>query len=615
MPVMATRQLAALRGMLVLMAGLTAGGWVMSGLKLLRWDWLLLVPGLVAALWVARRAAGSWRELLHESIEPFASWPLALVGGLVLVSAQFHGPVMLDSLTYRLPRLLLWNQDGFIHYYPTADERLNYLPHVWTLCTLPLVQIAGVSAAWFWSFASWLACQMVFFGWAVGVSESAARARQLSFLASTSTFALLQAGEPANDLPAAALVILSLHFIRLFEQERAPQLIVWSALALCLAAGVKSHFATLGLPFGLWFLLAPSRPWQVFRWRWLPLLLPLWLICSPLPSFVLNARAYGHWLGPAKDKSYQGTGPGWNVLLGTPLMAWQLVQPAVNPLAFVLNGQFERSQTLAQAKAIAPRFDLRMAPINMVDNASLGFLTSLLLAAGVVLAGWKQPALLKSWRGWALAAGLFGFVASVSQFLPGAIGRSFCGFIFLAFPLALAGWARFSTRACQWAVAACLVGSLLILVSDPSRPLWPAEWVHRQLERTGHRNLAEKMAPYLEIPTRTRVARELVELIPPEEPVLLGLIAEDRPILPLMWPARHYRVVLLNEQATLADLQATHSNYVLVSGGAREFYPELCQYLAASGQYEPVKAQDYVSKLLRGPETWTLYHRKTPPGG
>src|SRR5258706_9278904 len=116
---------------------------------------------------------------------------------------------MLDSLTYRLPRIWLWLQEGRVHHVLSAEPRLNYMPQVWELATVPLIQIAGDRLVWFWTFASWIVLYLVAYDWALDVSNEVKKSQKMAFIASTSAFAVLQAGSSATDLFATALVVSS----------------------------------------------------------------------------------------------------------------------------------------------------------------------------------------------------------------------------------------------------------------------------------------------------------------------------------------------------------------------------------------------------------------------
>ena len=416
--------MAFLRAFVFLIACLAIMGWGLSWWHWLDWLGWLSVAGFLAAVVLACRWAGSGANLLKGIGEPLAFWPFILVGGLALVAALIYPPTMLDALTYRLPRILLWLQENHIRHFSTANDRLNYMPQAWGLVTLPLIQLAGDRLVTLWNYASWIVFYLIAYDWAFEVSGNVNQSRVMAFIASTSTFAVLQACEASSDLFVAALVLVSLRFVMQFEHTRNWRNINWSALSLLLAADTKPHVAVLALPLVVWFWLAPSKPWKSFQWRWLPGLIPVWLLCSPGLSWILNYQTYGRLLGVPGD-SFSGKNPLVNLLLGSVMTVWQVIQPPVNPMALMFNGRLQQGISALGLNTLMPGFTLRCSLINMVDGASLGLVLATLLAAGVVLAVRRNRQALNSWRGWALAAGATGFGLALAKIVPGSVGRSY----------------------------------------------------------------------------------------------------------------------------------------------------------------------------------------------
>ena len=600
-----------MRAFVFLIVCLTVSGWGLSWLHKLDWQKWLFLAGVLAAAAVARREAGSWNNLLASAREPLAFWPFVLVAVLALVAAVAYPPTMLDALTYRLPRILLWLQDHNVHHFQTADARLNYMPQGWGLATLPLIQLAGDRLVSFWNYASWVMFYFIAFDWALEISGSLSKSRIMAFIASTSTFAVLQACEAASDLFVTTLIMLCLRFVMQFERTRDWREIPAAVLCLFLAADAKSHVIVLALPLGIWFWVSFSNPWKSFRWRWLPGLIPLWLICSPALSWMLNFETYQSWSGKQLNSSFSGS-PVWNILLGTVMTFWQMIQPPINPLAPALNGRLEPVISHLGVCNLVPRFNLKSSPIGMVDGASLGLVLFVLLAAGVVLAIRRDRQTLHSWRGWAFVTGFAGCWLALSQFVPGAVGRIYCVFLFFAVPLAMTGWNLMRPQVLRVSLYLCLASSLLSLVLNPGRPLWPASRVRQALAQVPRfQQLAPIMDPYLLIPERARTGEALTQAIPDDEPAMVVLVGEDRPLLALFRPYSLGRdVLLLASHANQGELNRPQVNYVIAGGGAKEQYPELCRYLEQSGDYELVLSHDYTSKLARGEETWKLFRRK-----
>lgn len=600
-----------LRAFVFFIVFLIITGWGLSWLKKLEWQEWLGLAGILAAAAVARREAGSWNNLWASAGEPLFFWPFILVALLALVAAVAYPPTMLDALTYRLPRILLWLQDNRVQHFQTADPRLNFMPQGWGLVTLPFIQLTGDRLVAFWNYASWVMFYFIAFDWAFETSGSLPQSRVLAFIASTSTFAVLQACEATSDLFVTTLVLLGLRFVMQFERARDWRDISLAVFCLLLAADAKPHVMVLALPLGIWFCMSFSTPWKSFRWRWLPGLIPLWVICSPAMSWILNFETYHNWSGERLNASFSGR-PVWNVLFGMVMTLWQAIQPPINPLAPALNGRLAPVISHLGVRKLVPLFNLDSPSISLVDGASLGLVVSVLLIVGVVLSVRRDQQALYSWRGWAMVAGLAGYLLALSQFVPGSVGRSFCVFLFFAVPLAMTGWNLMRPQVLRASLYLCLASSLLSLVLNPERPLWPASRIQRTLAETPRfKGLAKAMEPYLLMPERARTGEALVQVIPGDEPAVVVLIGEDRPLLALFRPYSLGRdVLLLAPHADQRELNRWQVNYVIAGGGAIEQYPELCGYLKQSGDYELVFSRDYTSKLVRGAETWKLFRRK-----
>lgn len=591
---------------------LTAGGWVLGllgALKLAAW----LLPVMFGlGVWLTARDRARWTEVWAEMREPLSYRPFLVLAALVAIAGAAYSPVMLDSLTYRLPRILLWLRENRIHYIGAAESRLDYPGITWELCNVPVVLFAGVRWTWIWNFVSWVVCYLLFAGWARQFGESPRPAARLALVASTTAFGVLQASNTSNDLFAVTLLLLSLHYIVVFERGQNPAAVNWAALALALGAAVKIHFTVLALPFLLWFFLSPSRPWRIYPWRQLPAWLPLVLLCSPLTTFVRNQVYFGAFAGPPKvADGFAGAGPLSNMLIGTGAMVWQAFQSRVNPLGLLLDGHVQSWLQSSGLAELAPRLEMRMVPVQMVDNASLGFFSCVFVVAGLYLGLRHQRNWLRSWPGCTCLAGIAGFLLAVSFFLPSTIGRSFAGFAFLMFPLAITGWMRMSARVQRCMVIVAVLFSAAGLILNPARPLWPAAAFRTWLEEHQYTRASGALDTYLAVAERGRAGRSLVAEVPPAEGKFIALIGGEDPLLPVLTaPQGLERAVLLPPKATVQMLQQTGVRHVLVSGMAEHTYAEIYRHLEHSGEYRLVKSDNYICKLARGPQEWRLYERR-----
>jgi hypothetical protein len=604
-----------LKMLIFLMTFLTVGGWVASWCWLLSYFWVAALLGLVVALRLGIRWAGSAKNLLAGLREPLGWWPFLLLMAMIIVAGLVYPPTMLDSLTYRLPRIFAWMREGHIQFMPTVEDRMNFMPHSWSLCELPLLQLFGDRLVWIWSFLSWIFLCLVAYDWAFALNNDRQKSRLMAFLIASSVYAVLQAESSANDLFAGVLMLLALRFVMEFEKNRDWREIIWVVLCFGLGAGTKPQFSVLGLPLVLWFFCSPAKPWRAFRWAWLPALVPVWLLCSPLPSFVMNQQSYGTIGGPGQDASITGKSPLWNCVAGSAMIVWQNIQPPISPVGLFYNERLKDIPAVNEIRQTVPRFNLRVAAVAMVDSATLGLVASALVALGLWLALKRRVVAWNSWQVLALATGLAAMLMALARMVSENSGRAFEGFVFFLFPLALVGWNQLSRRQLKIAFALSLLSAITALTLTPSRPLWPAAWIHQKWADSGqHLNLLAKLEPYFRYADRATTAQEIIAAIPPSETEFAALVGMDRPLLPLYRPYSAARKVdLLPHDATPMDLNLLPVRYVVVGGGAEEDYPALCQYLRESKDYELVMRHAYTPRLARGSEDWELYLRRPKP--
>jgi hypothetical protein len=507
-------------------------------------------------------------------------------------------------LTYRLPQIWLWLQDHRILNYFSSNTRIDYMPQTWGLATLPFLQAFGDKLVWFWTFCGWLAFYLVIYDWSWNLNGQERKSQYLAFFASSSTFAVLQATSSANDLFAATGLVLALHFVGNFERSRDGREINWSVLSFALACGTKTHYAIFGLPLVLWFCLSPAKPWQAFHWKWSLPLLAVWLLCSPVPSFSLNKKASGSLMGRDYKKMKSPGGPIWNVAVGTTMFLLQSSPPPVNPAALVLNRRLEYYSTNSCVRKYVPKFSLAMNVVAMPDSAGLGIVAIGLMVAGAVVAFRQRLVKLKSLPGWAALSGVGLLLAALSQFVPGGTARTYSGFLFLTLPLVILGWNLLGERSLRWGLWLSFLSALTAIVMEPSRPLWPAQWTyHKLLDSQRTARFAAKLDSYFRIPERAHAGEALVQE------------GDDWPLLPLFRPYSLGRdVLLIPLHSTSKKLDELGVNYVIVGGGGADYYPELCRYLdSEGGAFKAIMTRQYVSRVSRGAEPWTLYRRVGPP--
>ena len=229
--------------------------------------------------------------------------PLAALAALLAVLAglaAFAHPVLYDALTYRLPRIAQWLQDGRIHHYPTGDPRQNYMP------VAPDLVMAWLIGAGRDGFRPAALAQCYGGALAMLSTYGIARRTGVSPLGSAGAVALLLG--MANVVPQFTTV----HTDLFTAGELAAAFCLWACAAQRGEGSVLAGLAA-GLAFGskgtLFYLLPGLAIWLAWTVRlYRPGLracgatlagaaLSGALFCAPV--FGSNLRAYGSVFGPA----------------------------------------------------------------------------------------------------------------------------------------------------------------------------------------------------------------------------------------------------------------------------------------------------------------------------
>ena len=278
----------------------------------------VLLLGLLVA---RRRQLAADRETLRvvgrQAREFFATpggdrWigaGLLLILAALTVIAACAQPAVLDALTYHLPRIGAWLQDGRVHILGTSDLRLNFV-----------TDIPDITWAWLLGGAGegfhLVVLAQAFTGiMAVGATVGLARMSGLGRGPALLTGGLLlgmanviaQFTSAQTDLFVAGVFAVS--FYLWLSALRRGECSWLGALGAGLALGAK----------GTLFYLAPTAllwlAWLAWRYRmpraqWGRTLLGgvLGIALFALPSYVRNWQAYGGFLGPAAwvKKHHQG---------------------------------------------------------------------------------------------------------------------------------------------------------------------------------------------------------------------------------------------------------------------------------------------------------------------
>lgn len=595
---------------LAYVSGMVCFGWLLSAVDGYRW---MGAAGLLLVCLLSYLFVQTWREIPSKDRKSLAGDlkfpPFLILFGLITLAGCLYTTSVLDSLSYRIPRMLMWLQEGRIHYVENPDFRMNFMTPVWEFATTPVYQASGFRFLWLGSGISWMLLYLAFVFLSRKLGADPEKARWLAIIPSASVGFVLQAASTMNDIWASSFVVISLAFIVAFEETPNFRDLVSSGIALSLAAGAKPHFAVFALPWIIWLVCSKNRPFRMVQWKWSLPVLALALACSPLITFFSNHQHYGSLKGPAGEGGFGLGGPWVNMSLGSCMMLWQLVQPPLNPLARSLEAWNKSWIETSGLHEVAPRFKLICREIAMVDGASLGMIASLVLVIGLLLVLIRKPRPPR-WIWFAALAGFGGYLIAVSQVVPGTLGRSFIGFTTLGMPACLAGLSHFSRKWIATAASVTVLVSAVGLAFSPSHPLWPAKTLAAAQPRVAHH-----LSKYLEYQQRAVAGKSLIQDLPAGV-TEIGVLSMDDQSLIHLWGDRErpLKVRFYPQSITLEEIHRNGPEFNVVIGNAepeidRE-YARIARQLASDERFSKVAVEKFTSKVDRGPEPWLVFRRR-----
>ncbi|MDZ4169202.1 MAG: hypothetical protein U1E26_06055 [Coriobacteriia bacterium] len=226
-----------------------------------------------------------------------------------LARAVLYPPSNWDSLTYHLPRVFFWLQNGSVAHYPTAEARQLFSSPFANYAVLHVQAMTGggdrfvglphVSAYIFMLVAvSLIALRL----------GATTRGQWFATLtAATVPMAVLQAPTTQNDLMCAAWCLIAVYgvlgLVSSFSNENDTSVsttawTTWAAGAAALAYLTKPTAVLLLAPFAVWLLLGPIRSTKPLRFLKITGLALATVLLLSGPWFARNATALdGDFLG------------------------------------------------------------------------------------------------------------------------------------------------------------------------------------------------------------------------------------------------------------------------------------------------------------------------------
>ena len=608
-------------------------------LILLACSFLSLFSLLRYGAWIgAALAVGwTWLRVRRAGRSAFAvprfhgiGWGIPVLIALCLVSLLAGPHCFLDTYSYRLPQMFFWLQEGHPWSVPGVDGRINQMPHVWPFLSAAFFLPLGERALALPNFIGLLFLAALFRRWAARAAGPGAKTDAIALVFLSAPVFLMGASTNDNVVCCCAFLALSYHFAD--RPEATLRTTSLSALAFALACGIKPQYLALAPVWAAWFFFAPSRPWRTLRLKPLFVLLPLLVLCSPVPTLAVNRICWGSFTHPrvvVQDASGETTvavpseseatgdsespaGPSSRsgerfrcehafFTLGT-----QLFAPPFNPLFGKMNRWVQSGGDFVSRQF--KRNGIRFQPLVIPEVASLELFVAIALLLGLALALRRRELRPK------YVIPVLVLTASAVAFTKGAtLGRSFSGFFLLLFPVAIPALGRLPQKLLSAYAALCLLVGISVVITDPSRPLLPLRFLSSKL--AGRPAAAKQIGDFAHYSERQFATRSLLSEIPAEE-TAIGLVVE--PNSPIAEPWLERPGVRLRPYANLPSADR------LACDGVRYLFfksKELAppngfpnDTLLADSGLELVKSVSYVSFTSKGPEPWFLLERVSDLG-
>lgn len=266
---------------------------------------------------------------------------------LVVLGACVFPPTNIDTLWYRLPRVIQWLQAGRWHWLETERWRLNSIAFGLELHWLPF-------AAWGWpdrllalpNLVSFLLLPGLFFRVFRQVGVPGAVARTAMWVVASGWCFVSQAGSTASDAFAAVYFLAAVDAALCFNRSRQWEALGWSAIAAALLTNTKQTNLPLLLP---WLVALWTGRTAIVEWlrrapaRSVGLLLIAFLV-STGPLILANFVHTGSWTGtPAwANERWRPAHPWFALVIQLPILLLQNLQLPITPGVEIWNSVVER---------------------------------------------------------------------------------------------------------------------------------------------------------------------------------------------------------------------------------------------------------------------------------
>ena len=300
-----------------LAASVVCGLLVVAGTELLSLSRWLTFDG-VLAFWCAAAAAsglflrsrlrrgqslGSFRLPKLDWFSAAMVAVIVLIGAVTLMIVLVAPPNTWDSMTYHMSRVMHWEQNRSVAFYPTHIMRQLHLNPGAEYAILHLQLLWGGDRLA--NLVQWLCMAGSLVGVSLIAKKLGADLRGQVFAAlvcATMPMGILQASSTQNDYVVTFWLVCFISCgVSLVREER-PTWTMWAGagVGLGLAILTKATACLIAFPFVIWIIFARLRQ---SRWRAVPKLLLMAALCIAvnLGFWARNYRMYGSPIGPTRE--------------------------------------------------------------------------------------------------------------------------------------------------------------------------------------------------------------------------------------------------------------------------------------------------------------------------
>jgi hypothetical protein len=399
----------------------------------------------------------------------------ALILALIAMTAA---PNTWDSLTYHLSRVMHWQQNRTLDFYPTAIQRQLAFGPLAEMGVLNLQILAGSDRLA--NFVQYFAMA----GCAIGVSLLARRlggqprAQLFAALAAmTLPMGVLQATSTQNDYVAALwCVCFTALVLAQMQQEPSTRLSLLAGAALGLAILTKATAMLFAASFGIWFALSAVRRLKLRAFWPLTNVLGAAIIIT-CPYSIRNYELYGNPLGMSSGPELAGY---TNVIHSPPVLASNLLRNLGSQLSSPFGGLndtiemlIDKAHRVIGIDVNDPRTSWHKEHFQLIfttheDSAVNPLDAIMILVSGALLLCFKDSKTIKYGMSLAAAFMIFSYVLKWQPWQ----SRLLLTLFVLAMPLVAVVLSRYLPGRQLYVVELLLAAAAVpYLVSNPTRPL------------------------------------------------------------------------------------------------------------------------------------------------